>query len=319
MRIKGTILLSVLAFLLLYLSGCSKSKDDTVIFNLCDSRFIAQTDEYYFLTDLSGITAVLKSNGDEFRLLRDPFNASNTMNCGIMSCGNEVYYSNDLSEIAINKISLDNFSKETVYSEADIENGFLGFTLRSNAMDFGESIYAVFTDGENYFVVPYGASAVYMIKNNFSEVIISDEIYDSQLCFDGNNIFYINDRLWLIRYNIDDKKSDIISKNFTRAICYDGKQILYSNNDGIFSLNTVNFTSEKLSNAVAERISSDGENIVYDSGGKLYLLSEDPIKIYDESYLNFAVLSGVDKVIVQYFENSESFRGYKLKIINVKE
>lgn len=319
MNIKETILLSAIALFVLSLSGCSKSKDDTVIFNLCDSRFIAQSDECYFLTDLSGITAISKSNGNEFRLIRDPFCANNTMNCGIMFCENAVYYSNDLSEAAINKISLDSFSKETVYSEAEVENGFLGFALRNSVMDFGKSIYAAFTDGENYFVVPYGQSAVYMINNHFSKVIISDEIYDNQLCFDGNNIFYINDRLWLIRYSIDDKERDIISKNFTRAIYYDGKQILYSNNDGIFSLDTENFTSEKLSNAVAEKISSDGKNIVYDSGGKLYLLSEETIKIYDESYLNFAVLSGVDKVIVQYFENSESFRGYKLKIINVSD
>lgn len=66
---KKAISFLTLVIVCCYLSGCSKSEVRSVVYNACDSFFVVQNDNYYFVSDEDGITMVNKADDSKFQII----------------------------------------------------------------------------------------------------------------------------------------------------------------------------------------------------------------------------------------------------------
>ena len=267
-------------------SGCSHTSDEKVIYNLGDNFFFAQNDEYYFISNQTGITRFGKTDGSEFQILRDPFLSSAGL-YGMAVYGNDLYCLDAYGSKRTSVISLEKLSERVLDTDDLIEY----------------SVYSAFANGESLFFSTFDESGIYRSRKNKISKIISEKIYNNQLCFDGRRIFYINSMLELVCYDTHTDERTLISEDFARAVYYDGVRIVYSTDKGIFELNN-DFSVEKLSEAAAEKISFAGENIVFFSDGKLFFLGSEIVEIYDKEVLNFVVLPKTNKVLLREYNNS---------------
>ncbi|MCM1166927.1 MAG: hypothetical protein NC299_14845 [Lachnospiraceae bacterium] len=286
-----------------------------MIYNASDSFFIAQNDEFYYLSD-NGITAVSKRDGSMYKLLRDPFRTNSESDCIMALYGSDLYYydiNSVPSEMEIHKLSLNTMISEKIFSKnANGSSGFLG-TVMSGGSSAYEMIYDFFTDGETLYFMFHEKDGVYRLKNGRFECIIPDRIYNSQLSFNGQTIFYIDSALDLKCCNVYSSEIATVETSFANAIYYDGSRILFSDRNGIFSLNADTFQTTLISNFTADKISSDGEHIVFSKGNTLYLLCEDPLQLGKfENIRTFSVISGSAKVIVKYFTNND----FKIEVLD---
>lgn len=270
-------------------SGCAPSDEKSVIYNLCDNFFFAQNDDYYFISNQDGITRIEKSGGDEFQIIRDPF-LSNAGLYGMAICGNDLYCLDAFGSKKVSVISLETLSESTFVSDRLSEY----------------PVYSAFTNGESLFFSTFDDNGIYEVQNNKIRKIISDKIYNNQLCFDGKKIFYINSMLELICYDTRSNEQSLLSEDFARAVYYDGKRIVYSTDKGIFSLDNNVFSIERLSEITATRICSDGTEIIFLNDGKLYCLGNEVVEIFDNEPLYFALISKSRKVVLRQYDHKNS-------------
>lgn len=302
-NVLGLFLIFIIGFVC---SGCHNSKREPLIYNANDSFFIAQNHEFYYLSD-NGITAVSKKDGMMSKILRDPFRSEVEMDCIIALYGNDLYYydmNSNPTEMEINKLSLNTLiSKEVFSKDVSKSTGFLG-TVINYSHTSNDMIYDFFTDGETLYFIFHEKDGVYRLKNNQFERIISDRIYNNQLSFNGQTIFYIDSALNLKCYNVYSGESILIETNFASAVYYDGSQVLFSDKNGIFSLNIDTLQTDLLSEFTANRISAEGENVVFSNNNTLYLLNGNVVELGKfENIRAFSIISGTPNVIVKHLTN----------------
>ena len=277
------------------ISGCSPVSKRAVTYNYAESVHFAQNDDFFFVASLEGITRVSKNDDLELPLIIEP------------SVGNErsyfcrdVVYDNDslyFMSSDIYRIPLSDYGVNKVYSMSYNESaGFMEINL-SKRPEKGNSGVTVgfFTDGKTYYCIQTDG----IIKDG--KRIIDENFHLNSVSFDGRRIYYINSLLQLKCYDIKSGVTTRLPGEFVRALYYDGTRILYSDINGIFSLDPVDNTTEKISDHTAEQLTSDGERIIYKNGGKLYLSDDTPIELYDGRFEAFAIISGTNKLaVVQY-------------------
>ncbi len=251
---------------------------------------------------------ISKSDGTETYLPQDELDSERRKKL-IALYNNKLYYNNYLEGGDITALSLDNFSEYKIegLSLQSTEDGFLGIKreLSRNSFGNGLTVMGLFTNGSDYFVVDN--TSVYQIKNGKPRLLINGGLYGDRLCYDGKRIYYIDGLLQLNCYDISSGKTNILDDELVQVVYYDGTRLLFSDRNGIFALDTDDFSTEKLSSKTADSISSDGENIVYSSGGALYLLSENEIKLTDNAPVSYAVVSGLNKVLTAGGDNEIAF------------
>lgn len=270
-----------------YLSGCSNSEAGSVVYNACDSFFVVQNDEYYFMSDKDGITMVNKADGSEFQMIRDPFLTSS----GVYSasiCGGSLFCLDAFGDQKISLISLETLSESTIGS------GALG--------DF--SVCSAFSNGKNLYFTTFDENGVYELRGNETRKIISEKIYNNQLSFDGRRFYYINGVLELLCYDTQTGDKTLLSEDFARAVYYDGTRVVFSTDKGIFALDNTDFSVKILSQSNAQKICSDGEIVVFINDGRLYCLNDDIVPIHDNEPLYFSILTNSEKVIVREYEQT---------------
>lgn len=267
-------------------SGCSQSNEEKVIYNLGDNFFFAQNDEYYFISNQDGITRFGKTDGSEIQIIRDPF-LSNAGLYGMAVCGNNLYCLDAYGSKRTSVISIEMLSEKVFDTD--------------NLTEY--SVFSTFASGESLFFSTFDECGIYRFQNNKISKIISEKIYNNQLCFDGRRIFYINSMLELVCYDTHTDERTLISEDFSHAVYYDGIRIVYSTDKGIFELNK-DFSVKKLSEVVAEKISFADENIVFMNDEKLFFLGDEIVKIYDKEVLNFVVLPKTNKVLLREYNSS---------------
>lgn len=283
------------------LSGCSVNpgtQTQAVVFNLCENSFFAQNDTDYFVSNEAGIVQVSKSYGTKIYLPRNEFDMNKRKKL-IALCGNTIYCNDFLGGVDITAFSLNDLGGFDVegLSGKKTKGGFLGLKTQLNkdllSLDL---VTGIFTNEDAVFAVC--DTSVYPIDNGKPRRIINSDVYDEMLCFDGKNIYYINGLLRLNRYDISSGETMELGGELAQSVYYDGTRVLFSDKNGIFSLDTDDLSISKLSDKTVEKISSDGKNIVYSSSGALYLLSENEIKLLDNAPVSYAVISGLNKVLV---------------------
>lgn len=287
--------------MLFSLSGCSSASTENVVYNARENLFFAQNDDYYFVSDDSGVTAVSKDTGESRKLITNAFNISGDMDCRVTACGDYLYYHDHNSfDNSINRISLLDLTSEDFYSPNANMSGFLGISLYSESELSAEIIDSFFTDGKDGYAVFYGGDGIYKLSGKQYECIIPERLYENtKICFDGNRIYYINRRLELKSYDVKSGNIEIISSDFTKAVYYDGTRLLYSNSNGIFSLNTADNSTYKLSDEIADELSSDGKSIVFSQKGALYLLDNRKQLILDYEPTCFAIIGGTNTLFAR--------------------
>lgn len=307
-RPKTSALLAVL-ILCGVLSGCAADTDTntrSVVFNLSESSFFAQNDKDFFVSTETGIVQVSKSDGTKIYLPRSEFDMNKRKKL-IALCGDVIYCNNFLDGLDVTALSLNNFSEFNVgdLSGRKLKGGFLGTKTELNKDLLSLNlITGIFSNGDTVFAVC--DTSVYQINNGKLRRIINGDVYDQMLCFDGKHIYYINGLLHLNCYDISSGKTDELGGELVQSIYYDGSRVLFSDKNGIFSLNTVDFSILKLSDKTAEKISSDGNNVIYSSNGALYLLSNDEVKLSENAPVSYAVISDLNKVLI-YGEKNDDF------------
>jgi len=326
---KRVKVVSIMSLILILFSGCNNNYNETEIyFNLRDLGSFAQNNNYYFTNVIevlpSGIVssniikAFEKKGGNSFSIMRNPFD--NDMQNGIFCVvRNNLYVFQYLNErgFEITKISLEDFDMEKVFTQSVFyESAFLGLKKQNNVV-LDKTVLRFFTDEKNLFLITTD-NELYcgdMSLNNL-ECIISDGIYQNNLVFDGNTIYYVNFNLELRAYNLSSCKNTLISGEFVKSVALDSEKLIYSNREGIFSLNLLNNKLNKLSNLKADAISCSNGKIVYSKNDVLYLLEDNNSKkIYDGRLLYFGCLSDGKSVFCRG-SNKEGFNDFMINIDN---
>lgn len=318
---------SIMALILILFSGCNNNEKETdVYFNLRDLGFLAQNGNYYFTNVIevlpngilsSDIIKAFEKDGESsFNVMRDPFD--NDMQSGIFCVvRNNLYIFKFLNEkgFEITKISLENFEMEKIFAQSVFDkSAFLGLK-KQNDVVLDKTVLRFFTDEKNLFLITTD-NELYcgdMSLNNL-ECIISDGIYQDNLVFDGNTIYYVNFNLELRAYDLSSCENSLIAGDFARAIALDDEYLIYSNSEGIFSLNLLNNKLKKLSKIKADAISCSNSKIVYSENDVLYLLENNNSKeIYNGRLLYFGCLSDSKSVFCRS-AGKEGFNDFMIDI-----
>lgn len=288
--------LTAVITLCVMISGCSWTHDKPIKYNLRENRFFAQNNNNFYVTNNDGITQVSKSDSSELPMLHtSPSGDKIYYDKPIVCDDNNIYC---IGSGDIYRISLSDYGQEKVFSlNFGGSPGFMDINFIENPdINIKTGILqGFFTDGKEYYYI----YSTRILMNG--KAIIDEKLYGSMVSCDGHKIYYINSLLQLKCYDTGNGEITRLPGEFVRSIYYDGTRLLYSDKNGIFALNSTDNTAEKISDYTAEQLTSDGEKIVYMSGGKLYFLTDTPVEIYDKDCEAFAFLSNTNKLaIVQY-------------------
>ena len=293
---------------IIFLCGCESPSDTQICYNLSDGFYmIRQNDEMYFLNS-EGITVRSFSDEAEAELLRDPFQ-SDLRITHIACAGDKLYYLNMGESTEIVEVSVSDLTSKAVFSQKpQAEYSFLGLSFSDN-MILESDIHSFFSDGKDLYIVAHSGD-IYRVKNKTAECIIADGNQFNMLAFDGRMIYYINRSFELIAYDTINDTSSKLAGNFVRALYYDGNRLLYSNSSGIYSFDPNTHNSSMLSERKAEKISSDGENIVFYYDETLYRLNEPEKVIFQKQLLHFSVIAGSNKIYCVYYQDGKTYGDY---------
>ncbi len=296
--------LSLLMLMIFNISGCNSQIPTDICYNLKDGFYMLQNDTQYFVKSSDGIAVFSKLDDASYDLLRDPF-SSDMLITHIAYGDNSIYYLDDSSGTSITKVSLDTFQCEELFSQdPQAVYSYLGLSFKDNII-LESSIHSFFTDGNAIYPITYNGE-IYQIKNGKAECIIPDGNQLNMVAFDGKTIYYINHSLELMAYNVVDKQSERLAGGFVKSLYYDGSRLLYSNKNGIYSMDIKNGATELLTEMTAEQISSDGSRIVFYADETLYLLDHEIRTLMRQKLLHFSILSNTDMVYYVYYYNGEN-------------
>ena len=319
--------LFAMLLIIVFMTGCTPGNENisNIYFSLGRSGTLSQNEHYYFdfyneLSEDRDLIAVSKSDGSRFKVLHNTFGETlRADKCCIV--GNDLYFFmiNASKSFVIYKVNLDTFKLEEVTKQSsESYYSFLGLKF-SNSIVIDKTILSFFTDGNTLFLVTSDNEVFQCdmdLKN--SECIISDGIYESQLIFTGEKIYYINNKLELVQYDVESKSSEVISENFARAFDLDEDKIIYSGNDGIYSIFLDDYTIKQISDLSAERIIVDGNKAVICFNDSLYLLdieSEMCTLIYDGELVNFNIIKGNDLVLcTKFLYDTKEYEQFTIEI-----
>ena len=287
----------IAAFMMCFtLSGCNYHTPENVSYNLLESIFFAQNDVYFYISSGSGIVQISKHDGSKLELIHNVWDEElNFFNTPLFINGDRLYY---LNGVEISCVLLDDYGTKKIYSEKYYDkSGFLGVSF-ANRPDLGGNLGIIsgfFPYGDDFYLI-YGDRILKDGKRLFD-----DEIYNGKVCFDGRRVYYVNRLLQLKCHDLATGENIRLPGEFVRAVYCDGTRVLYSDKNGIFSLDTSDNSAKKLSDQTADQIAANNGKIVSKSGGGLYLLSDTPVEIYDGDFESFAVSpDGKHLIVVRY-------------------
>lgn len=297
--------------LVLFFVGCNIDEDENISFNMRNSVSFVQNENYYFVSENFDnkiiLYAVSKIDEERFPVIHTPFNEKINPAAKCIANGNMYFMQSDGTKgFTITEVSLTDFSMKKIAGQSGANGySFLGLEY-SDSIVFDKYVLNFFTDGKKLFLITSDYE-VYSCGLNLknAQCIISDGIFAANLCFDGKNIYYINNMLELKSYNPYNNESKNIADGFVTAFDINNDNIVYSNKNGIFVTNNNQTDSIKLSEKKTASLSYDGENIVFSSDNKLYHIRNNTEKeIYSGSLVYFSCIDKFNKVICSKYDNN---------------
>lgn len=319
--------LLVIIFVIFCMTGCTQSNEQSpdIYFNLAQSGTLSQNENYYFdfyneLSESRELIAVSKFDDSKFKVIRNTFEETLWADkCCIV--GNDLYFFmfNFAKSFSLYKVNLDTYKLEEVVSQsAECFYSFLGLKF-SDSIVIDKTILSFFTNGKTLFLVA-NDNEIYEcsmdLKNN--ECIIYDGIYEFQLVYTGEKIYYINNKLELTQYDIANKNFKVLSDDFVRSFDLDKDKIIYSGNNGIYSISFINNEIKNISDFSAERIIIDENRVVFSFENSLYLLNlenNNCSKIYDGELVNFNIIKGNGLVLcTRFLYDKKTYEQFTIEI-----
>ncbi len=281
------------------LCGCAQDPAN-IRYNLAESYFFVQNENDFFISSDDKITRISRSDYSKSSMLHDSLSVDRIFYSTEMFCCRDTLYCTD--SIDIYAFSLSDYSSEKVFSlNYSGSPGFMGISVvKQPEVDMMDSQdYGFFVDDGSY----YNIFSDRILRDG--KCIIDEDLYRHytlpMVCYDGRKIYYVNSLMQLKCYDTESGEITRLPGEFVRSIYYDGTRLLYSDKNGIFALNSADNSTAKISDNTAQQLTSDGEKIVYKSEGKLYLLDDTPVEIYDGEFEAFAILFGTHKLaVIQY-------------------
>ena len=295
-------------------TGCNnENKQFDQRFNMHNSVAFVQNEDYYFITEYDNkggkLYAVSKNDNSRFPVIRTAFD-ENICPAGKCIVGNDMYFmeSDGLKGFKIIKVDLNDFStKEIAEQSGLIRYSFLGLEYNDTIV-FDKYVLNFFTDGTKLFLITSDYevySCGFDLKNPVC--IISDGIFNANLIWDGDSVWYINNTLELKMLNPYTGESKKAADGFVKSFDITCNEIVYSNKDGVFKTNKSGTLVTKLSDKKATDISIDEKNVVFFSDKKLYCFKDNVEHLlYSGALVNFSCIDGCDKVICFKYDSETS-------------
>lgn len=264
-----------------FLSACSGKIQEKCLFN-SSQRMSYETDDYRCYvdeSDMENIRLVIenKITGEKNNLIRNPIKTLIREEQLIFGKGRYVYYmiynvdksqfrGENVDKVRVYELNLDTF-KEKVIFEKNIgrsKDYFLGLNPSENLeWQFLNGTSAFFMNDDYLYFVGNDLRQVSRLTGNISVI---DVPVNRNYAFDGENIYYINEKLILSKYNTKSKKYMEIPDIVTSYFILTDTEILYVNradNHKIYVCNLKNHKITKLTDTSVQSFTCDQDYIYY--------------------------------------------------------
>lgn len=309
-----------------FLNGCSV-KQPEVIYNCKTSIFASQNEEYMVADDEEGVFLTNKNTLTHRKLIRNPFRDERNISSGIVYDNNYYYMKNyGIDDLIINKVSLENFSEETIFSHSgEGKMSFMNLYQRKYVEDsfFSGNVRYFFVNKSKLFLIESCSGRVMEVdlKSRKQRVILDEGLYYDNISFDGVNIYFINGKLELKRFNTVTKKNTLLmNKKATKLfLLNDGILCVCDNILWKMSFEDKNF--EKITEMSIFGLSYD-EDYVYFTDmehGYLYRVHKtggEKELLYKGKTVFFEVVRGTNKIYIQSYNEQALERVYEFIEVN---
>ncbi len=170
-----------------------------------------------------------KHTGSQFPLVRDAFEDSYEVMPCIYGNGDHVYYIKmtvDKSEtilysmyehLLVQEVSLKDFSERTVLKLRMNEKNLLGTVFRTRSADWSYylALLGFFLDEDYVYFISSGDISRVSYLTGKREVLIEAPLL-SDVAYDGQNIYYLNERFRLVKFSLSEQESQVMSDKIMR-------------------------------------------------------------------------------------------------------
>ena len=297
---KAPCLLFMLCILTLVLSGCSAphTAQEHPLFNLEQSNSY-ENDYYRFFvenpnTDEAAWMMENKSTGETRRLVLNPVQTATKVSEKIYGNGDFIYYMQIESyetgflstseHFSIIEVDTRNFT-ERIVLERNLDTNrdtFLGIG-KANEQDIELFKYAVafFLDDQYFYLIGNEQVSKVNRVTGKTEVIIEVPVLKS-LSYDGESIYYINEKSELIRYDVRTGQETELYGIVTESFLLTEKKVIFTNRleqSKLYECNLSSGTLIKLTQEAVLSFAMDGNTIAYTGKANL---QEYRMVLYDQ-------------------------------------
>ena len=191
-----------------------------------------------------------KHTGRQFPLVRDAFQDSYEVMPCIYGNGDYVYYIKmtvDKSEtilysmyehLLVQEVNLKDFSERTVLKLRMNEKNLLGALswTRSTDWSYYLALLGFFLDEDYVYFISSGDISRVSYLTGKREVLIEAPLL-SDVAYDGQNIYYLNERFRLVKFSLSEQKSQVMSNKIMRQFTLPLTVSTQTENKSIESIN----------------------------------------------------------------------------------
>nr|WP_319489738.1 hypothetical protein [uncultured Caproiciproducens sp.] len=290
----------MLCFLASLVSGCSapNTEQEHPLFNLeqCNSY---ENDHYRFFvenpnTDEATWMMENKSTGEKQRLVRNPMQAATKVSEKIYGYGDSIYYMQVESyetgflstsdHFSIVEVDTRSFTEKVVLERnLDLnQDTFLGIGKPSEQdiepFQFAE---AFFLDDQYFYLIGNGQVRRVNRVTGETEGIIEVPVLKS-LSYDGESIYYINEKSELMRYDVRTGQETELYGIVTESFLLTEKEVVFINRleqNKLYACNHFDGTLRQLTQEAVLSFSMDGSTVIYTGKADI---QEHRIVLYDQ-------------------------------------
>ncbi|MGN7384936.1 DUF5050 domain-containing protein [Paenibacillus sp. SAFN-117] len=283
-RLRPVGLTLILSLAASALSGCASNGEEGNydIYNSSSKRSF-ENERYRFYADET-IMFEDKETGEQENLIRNPLQSSTKVRDVIYGNGSLVYYMKydfDKSKLretvdrfSIIEVDTATFEERIVFEKnlnADRDH-FLGLNKTSVSDEvFFMTVDSFFMDERSIYLIGEGEiRRVNKLTGNVS-VIVQSRVMRS-VAFDGWNIYYVNDKSEVAKYDTKTDSETVIPDLITEYFVLTDTELLYINRKDkqkIYAMNLRDFSIRKITDKTVLTFTFDGNYIYYESKADL--------------------------------------------------
>ncbi|GIP35360.1 DUF5050 domain-containing protein [Paenibacillus sp. J2TS4] len=283
-RLRPVGLMLILSLAASALSGCASNGEEGNydIYNSSSKRSF-ENERYRFYADET-IVFENKETGETRNLIRNPLQSSTKVRDVIYGNGSLVYYMKydyDKSKLretvdrfSIIEVDTATFEERIVFEKnlnADRDN-FLGL----NKTNVSDEVSFITTDSffmDKHSIYLIGGGEIKRLNKHTGKmsVIVRSRVMRS-VAFDGRNIYYVNDKSEVAKYDTRTDSETVLPDIVTEYFVLTDTELLYINRKDkqkIYAMNLGDFSTRKITDKSVMSFTCDGTYIYYEDKGDL--------------------------------------------------